>query len=505
MSSENHLVKGNGVWNVFPWKTGGGGVVAVFQSDYTGKAEPNMHKITGHKGAILDMEFSPFDDYLLATAAEDKYVRLWKIPEEGLTEDMTSPITVLSGHMGKLMQCRFHPSANLTMATADFKNAVKVWDIQKAKEIFSIPNPHKPFSLEWNYEGNLLTTIGSDKKLKIIDPRSSSFVGEATTHEGGKPQKVCFVKDGLFTTGFTKRGEKQFGMWDMKKLDAPLKMAKIDENSGICTPVYDQSSNTIFLLGKGDPFVKFYDILDQEPFIEYLSAYKSNVCQMGCSFIPKRSVDTSKNEIMRLTKLTQHTLETISFVLPRKEAGFQAELYMGIPSAVPALKCEEWASGETKPPVTVDLTMEDAGAQAKQEVEFEKSSPRSPKKKTEDEKAVQKLAEMKDQFKKVQDENQTLQETVAQLQSKVAYLEEIVQKHQAEEENMQGEILNLRKLLEEAKQLSPSQATEAAVVDEIPIEVNEKKEKKEEKEERSEPRRRTGRGAQRKASKRKKE
>ncbi len=50
--------------------------------------EADMKVIKGHAGPISDFEFSPFNDHLLATASEDASVKLWILPEGGLSEDL---------------------------------------------------------------------------------------------------------------------------------------------------------------------------------------------------------------------------------------------------------------------------------------------------------------------------------------------------------------------------------------------------------------------------------
>ena len=55
--------------------------------------------VAGHSGFVTDFSFSSFDDRLLATSAEDGFVKLWQLPEE-LTKD-----TVISSACQTLPQC----------------------------------------------------------------------------------------------------------------------------------------------------------------------------------------------------------------------------------------------------------------------------------------------------------------------------------------------------------------------------------------------------------------
>lgn len=80
-------------------------------------AEPFL--IHAHSGQLSDFEFSPFDDALLATSADDAHIKLWKIPQDGLTENLSSPQSDLSGHKKSVDVVVFHPTANNVLASGN--------------------------------------------------------------------------------------------------------------------------------------------------------------------------------------------------------------------------------------------------------------------------------------------------------------------------------------------------------------------------------------------------
>lgn len=82
------------------------------------RLDADLPLIRGHGGPIVDFDFSPFNDNLLATASEDGTVKLWNIPEEGVTKDVLTSDAELRGHSKKLILQRFHPSADYTIATS---------------------------------------------------------------------------------------------------------------------------------------------------------------------------------------------------------------------------------------------------------------------------------------------------------------------------------------------------------------------------------------------------
>jgi hypothetical protein len=56
-------------------------------------------------------------------------------------------------------------------------------------------------------------------------------------------------------------------------------------------------------------------------------------------------VDVSINEIQRAVKLTATTVEYITFKVPRKEAGFQSDLYPPVRSGEASMTFEDYLSG----------------------------------------------------------------------------------------------------------------------------------------------------------------
>lgn len=60
-------------------------------------------------------------------------------------------------------------------------------------------------------------------------------------------------------------------MWDENDISKPLFADTIDSSSGIVFPFYDPDTNIVFLAGKGDGNIRFYEISDEAPYIHYLS------------------------------------------------------------------------------------------------------------------------------------------------------------------------------------------------------------------------------------------
>lgn len=113
----------------FPWKSGGGGCIAVTRAYNYKRFDADIPLIKGHNGPIVDFDFSPFSEQLLATASEDGSIKLWVIPEDGINSDVHQSDGELRGHSRKLIFAKFHPSADYTLASAGADSTVRLWDV----------------------------------------------------------------------------------------------------------------------------------------------------------------------------------------------------------------------------------------------------------------------------------------------------------------------------------------------------------------------------------------
>ena len=98
---EHDGIAANGKFIALPWDSQAS--VAVFPAHKFQRFDANVPLIKGHMGAICDLHFSPFHDNLLATASEDGKLKLWFLPDEGITGTTKEEDMELLGHSKKVM------------------------------------------------------------------------------------------------------------------------------------------------------------------------------------------------------------------------------------------------------------------------------------------------------------------------------------------------------------------------------------------------------------------
>ncbi|XP_019655394.2 coronin-6 isoform X3 [Ailuropoda melanoleuca] len=340
-------------------EAGGGGAFIVLPLAKTGRVDKNYPLVTGHTAPVLDIDWCPHNDNVIASASDDTTVMVWQIPDYTPMRNITEPIITLEGHSKRVGILSWHPTARNVLLSAGGDNVIIVWNVGTGEVLLSLDDLHPDVihSVCWNSNGSLLATTCKDKTLRIIDPRKGQVVAErARPHEGARPLRAVFTADGkLLSTGFSRMSERQLALWDPNNFEEPVALQEMDTSNGVLLPFYDPDSSIVYLCGKGDSSIRYFEITDEPPFVHYLNTFSSKEPQRGMGFMPKRGLDVSKCEIARFYKLHERKCEPIIMTVPRKSDLFQDDLYPDTPGPEPALEADEWLSGQDAEPVLISL------------------------------------------------------------------------------------------------------------------------------------------------------
>ena len=74
-TGEQQYIKGNTKY-IAVSLAGGGGPVGIFDHKKPGRVEANGPVIAGHKAAVLDFDFNPFHEHIIATGSDDCTVKV---------------------------------------------------------------------------------------------------------------------------------------------------------------------------------------------------------------------------------------------------------------------------------------------------------------------------------------------------------------------------------------------------------------------------------------------
>ncbi|GAB0198035.1 coronin-6 [Grus japonensis] len=300
-------------------ESGGGGAFIVLPLAKTGRVDKNHPLVTGHTAPVLDIDWCPHNDNVIASASEDTTVMVWQVPDYVPVRNITEPVVTLEGHSKRVGIISWHPTARNVLLSAGCDNLVILWNVGTGEMLLALEDMHTDliYNVGWNRNGSLLVTTCKDKKVRVIDPRKQQIVA--------------------------------------KNFEDPIALQEMDTSNGVLLPFYDPDSSIVYLCGKGDSSIRYFEITDEAPYVHYLNTYSSKEPQRGMGFMPKRGLDVSKCEIARFFKLHERKCEPIVMTVPRKSDLFQDDLYPDTPGPEPALEADEWLSGKDAEPILISL------------------------------------------------------------------------------------------------------------------------------------------------------
>jgi coronin-1B/1C/6 len=251
------------------------------------------------------------------------------------------------------------PDNVIASAGADY--VVKVWDVETGVGKYKSDGPTNLIqSLDWNYDASLLVTNSKDKNLRIIDPRQQSVVSTVESHVGvkggralwlGKHPLVCSV-------GFGSGASREYKVYDSRKMESALATTSLESAAGVIMPFYDEDADLLFMAGKGDGAIKFYEVNpEEEPksIVSHLGQFTSNNATSAACSLPRRSCNVQEVEIIRLYKITKGTVVPLHFQVPRRSDLFADDVYIPARGDEPALDKDAWFGGENATPKLVSL------------------------------------------------------------------------------------------------------------------------------------------------------
>lgn len=214
-----------------------GGLSSILKSNQSNKkSHPILPvcTITGHTRGINDIAWSPRTPSLIATASDDKTLRIWDVtrsstsssqladtsanskaakanmnnysttpnsvghPSTGTgfendaaTDSITDALVEFKGHSNFCFSVKFSPQGNL-LVSGSFDETVKVWDVRTGECVSTLPAHSDPVTgVDFNTDGTCIVSSSHDGLMRIWDVATGECL--KTIYAEGNPP-VTFVK-----------------------------------------------------------------------------------------------------------------------------------------------------------------------------------------------------------------------------------------------------------------------------------------------------------------------
>ncbi|XP_035471368.1 coronin-7 [Scophthalmus maximus] len=351
-SCQGNHIKASSKLVAFNMEQAGGGMLGLSSVKPGPDGQWTVTQISCHSDLITDMDFSPFDEYLLATCSGDEMVKLWRLCDPEL-EQPSSPELTLHPGQGRLELVHFHPTSSGLLAVGAAKSPL-IWDTSRQDAPLAVLEQHGDHlqSLSWKRDGSLLATSCKDKMLRVFDPRAQlTPVQSAKSLQNNKDSRVLWAKDDLLlTTGFDMIRTREVKLWDSRNLSSSISSASLGTSSGMLIPLFDEDTGLLLLAGLGDKAIDCFEVTSSEPFLSQVSHCLVDNSTRGVAMVPKVVLDVMSCEVMRVLQLTDSCIVPVSYQVPRKNSGqeFHEDLYPDTVGSTPAMSAEEWWQGGNK-------------------------------------------------------------------------------------------------------------------------------------------------------------
>ncbi|XP_047453976.1 coronin-2B-like [Mugil cephalus] len=369
---DNHYCSANPCFIAVVTECAGGGSFMVLPISHTGRVDPQHPRVCGHSGRVLDVKWNPFDDHCIASCSEDCTVKIWDIPVCGVQQNLTKARKTLIGHSRRVGLIEWHPTAENLLLSSAYDYKVLLWNISEPGAVIRYPvrvvlmpvhhrYPSETLllSVSFSSDGSRLAVTSKDRRVRVLDPRTGKIlqVSSSKSHRANKVLYLAGFKM-LLSTGSSPWNHRQIVLWDPDDLSEPLYEEDLDGSAGVLFPFYDPDTHMLYLAGKGDGNIRYYELSAEKPYVNFLMEFRSLLPQKGLGVMPKRGLDVSACEVFRFYRLIaiKDLVEPLSMIVPRKESGiFQEDLYPMTAGNQAAMTAQEWLLGINRGPVMMSL------------------------------------------------------------------------------------------------------------------------------------------------------
>ncbi|KAM9834404.1 coronin-2A-like isoform 4-T4 [Syngnathus typhle] len=356
---DNHYCCVNPCFIAMVTECGGGGsflVLPIHHAEWTlstrGCAVTGLRLLTSSGTRLMTV----------ASPRVRRTVKIWDIPLCGIQRNLTQARKTLIGHSRRVGLIEWHPTAENLLLSSAYDYKVLLWDVSQdgavlrrpvrvvmAPVYHRFPSEMLLLSVSFNREGNRLAVASKDRRVRVLDPRTGKTL-QVSCNKSHRANKVMYMGGlkMLLSTGCSPWNHRQLVLWDPDDLSEPLYEEDLDGSAGVLFPFFDPDTDMLYLAGKGEGSIRYYELSSEKPYVSFLTEFRSPLPHKGLAVMPKRGLDVNVCEIFRFYRLiaVKGLVEPLSMIVPRKKsATFHEDLYPMTAGNQAAVTAQEWLAG----------------------------------------------------------------------------------------------------------------------------------------------------------------
>ena len=314
VSTEGRLFSINEKFLAMSWKDKG--EIVVLNSSCPFQIKLDQPRIKGPQSFIKDLEFSPFDNSILASSNEDNSVLLWKIPEEQITQNITKEFQIYKDHNDIVNFINFNPLVKDLICSCTLSGEIHLWNTKKGQNYKNkINTENRPTSVSWDPNGSLIG-VCTNNIINIFDPRVDKIICAHKINEYCFSTKFVWAdSNSIFTISSNKNEKGNLKFWDIRKMKNEYfidenKSVQINSSKEIIFPFINRELKILYTIGKGDNYISIYDY--SEGIINIKNFNLGEDIKFPILF-NRKYLDNKKSEIDKFAIYNNNKIHYVSF------------------------------------------------------------------------------------------------------------------------------------------------------------------------------------------------
>ncbi|MBD2501579.1 WD40 domain-containing protein [Anabaena azotica] len=253
-----------------------------------------LQKFKDHKNWVWSVKFSPPDGHKLASASDDKTVKIWDVKTGEHLKTLTELLEEEQSH-DDWVRCVAFDKDGLLLASGSDDATIKLWDIKTGSFIRTLTGHQmRVWSLAFSPCSNSLVSGSDDKKVILWDTEIGKPIKVFTDHEE-RVQAVAFNRDGqLIASGSADATVRIFDCLNHKC----LKILKLGE-SRIWGLAFSPNDDRKLAVASDDAVLRIYDIDTLEPFRTFIG-HKSRIRSVAFTLDGSKLASGSEDKTVKI-------------------------------------------------------------------------------------------------------------------------------------------------------------------------------------------------------------